>query len=53
MPLDAPGVARAVTLSDEGFRQRYVARVLGTPRTTVRDAVKRFWETGACTRRPR
>ena len=52
MPLDAAGVARAVALADEGLSQRRIARMLGVPRTTVRDAIRRFRETGSYTRRP-
>lgn len=50
MPLDAAGVARA--LADEGYNQRRIARTLGVPRIIVRDAIRRFRETGSYTRRP-
>lgn len=52
MPLDATGAARAVALADAGYSQRRIARTLGVPRTTVRDAIRRFRETGSYTRRP-
>lgn len=52
MPLDATGVARAVALADAGYSQRRIARTLGVPRTTIRDAIRRFRETGSYTRRP-
>lgn len=52
MPLDATGAARAVTLADAGYSQRRIARTLCVPRTTVRDAIRRFRETGLYTRRP-
>lgn len=44
-------VARALALVDEGRSQRYAARTLGLPETTVRRAIKRYRETGCCTRR--
>lgn len=52
MPLEATAVARAVALEDEGYSQRRIARTLGVPRTTIRDAIRRFRETGSYTRRP-
>lgn len=52
MPLDATGAARAVALAEAGYSQRRIARTLGVPRTTVRDAIRRFQETGSYTRRP-
>lgn len=52
MPLDATDAARAVALADAGYSQRRIARVLGVPRTTVRDAIRRFRETGLYTRKP-
>lgn len=53
MPLDATGAARAVVFANAGYSQRRIARMLGVPRITVRDAIRRFWETGSYTRRPR
>lgn len=52
MPLDAAGAARAVALADVGYSQRRIGRMLGYPRTTIRDAIRRFRETGSYTRRP-
>lgn len=52
MPLDAIGAARAVALADAGYSQRRIARMIGVPRTTVRDAIRRYQETGSYTRRP-
>lgn len=52
MPLDATGVARTVALADAGYSQRRIIRTLGVPRKTVRDAIRRFRETGSYTRRP-
>ncbi|CAH2090862.1 unnamed protein product [Euphydryas editha] len=52
MPPDATGVARAVALADAGYSQRRIARMLGVPRTTVQDAIRRFQETESYTRSP-
>lgn len=52
MPLDAAGAARAVALADAGFSQRRIGRMLGYPRTTIQDAIRRYRETGSYTRRP-
>lgn len=52
MPWDAAGAARAVALADSGYSQRRIGRMLGYPRTTIRDAIRRYRETGSYTRRP-
>lgn len=52
MPLDAAGAARAVALADAAFSHRRIGRMLGVPRTTIQDAIRRFRETGLYTRRP-
>lgn len=52
MPLDATGAARAVALIEQGFSQRRIGRILGQPRETIRDALRRYRETGRYTRRP-
>lgn len=52
MPLDATSAARAVALADAGYSQRRIALTMGVPRTTIRDAIRRFRETGLYTRRP-
>ena len=52
MPLDAIGVGRTVAHADAGHSQRRIARSLGVSRTTVRDAIRRFMETGSYTQTP-
>ncbi|CAH2100838.1 unnamed protein product [Euphydryas editha] len=52
MLLDTTGVARAVAIADAGYSQRRIVRMLGVPRTTVRDTIRRFRQTGLYTRRP-
>lgn len=44
-------VARAVALCEEGRSVRYIANVLGTAKSTVNDAIRRFYQTGQYTRR--
>lgn len=44
-------VARAVALFDDGRSQRYIARFLRVPRSTVGDAIRRYRETGSYSRR--
>jgi transposase len=39
-------VAQAVALHNDGRGIRYIANLLGIPRSTVSDAIQRFRETG-------
>jgi DNA-binding transcriptional MocR family regulator len=49
----SPGeVAQAVALHNDGRSIRYIANLLGIPRSTVSDAIQRFRETGSYARRP-
>lgn len=52
MVLNAENVAKIIALVDDGRSQRYAARALGIPETTVRRAIERYRETGLMTRRP-
>lgn len=52
MVLNAEIVARIMALFEDGRSERYVARVMGMPRTTVQRAIQRYRETGLYTRRP-
>lgn len=52
MPLSAEDVARGVALIDDGRSIRYAANAIGVPYETLRDAVRRFRETGSYNRRP-
>lgn len=52
MPLDAVNVARAVALNEQGYSQRRISRIMGQPRETILDALRRYQETGQYTRRP-
>lgn len=45
-------VAQAVALQDDGRQIRYIAEMLGHPRSTVSDAIQRFRQTGSYSRRP-
>lgn len=45
-------VARVVALVEDGRSQRYAARIVGLPETTVRRAIQRYRETGQYSRRP-
>jgi transposase len=45
-------VAQAVALHNDGRSIRYIANLLGIPRSTVSDAIQRFRETGSYARRP-
>jgi transposase len=44
-------VAQAVALHNDGRGIRYIANLLGIPRSTVSDAIQRFRETGSYARR--
>lgn len=48
--ITAEQVARIMALVDDGRSQRYAARNLNLPESTVRRAVRRFRETGQCKR---
>lgn len=52
MVLDAVVAAQIIALVEDGRSQRYAARTLGLPETTVRRAVQRYRETGSYVRRP-
>lgn len=52
MVLSATDAARVVALIEDGRNQRYVARFLQIPRTTIQRVVKRHRETGLYSRRP-
>jgi transposase len=45
-------VAQAVALHNDGRSIRYIANLLGIPRSTVSDAIQRFRETGSYARKP-
>jgi DNA-binding transcriptional MocR family regulator len=45
-------VAQAVAIHNDGRSIRYIANLLGIPRSTVSDAIQRFRETGSYARRP-
>lgn len=51
MPLSPEQVARALALIEDGHSQRNAARTLNVPETTLRDAIRRYYETGLCTRK--
>uniref|UniRef100_T1I5V6 Paired domain-containing protein n=1 Tax=Rhodnius prolixus TaxID=13249 RepID=T1I5V6_RHOPR len=51
MVITAEQVVRIIALVEDGLSQRYAARTLGLPETTVRRAIHRYRETGLCTRR--
>lgn len=52
MVLDPFTSARIVALAEDGRSQRYIARMLRIPKTTVQRAIQRYQETGQYTRRP-
>lgn len=52
MVLTSEQIARAVALIEDGRSQRYAARILDVPESTLRRCVRRYRETGLLTRRP-
>ncbi|KAI5703251.1 hypothetical protein M8J76_000466 [Diaphorina citri] len=52
MSLSEVVVGRAIGLLEEGVSQREVSRRLNIPRTTLRDNIWRYQQTGSCARRP-
>jgi transposase len=51
MPLSPEEIARALALIEGGQSQRNAARTLNVPKSTLRDAIQRYHETGSCTRK--
>lgn len=52
MPLSPSQIAQAVALVEQGMTHREVATILNVPRSSMQYALKRYQETGRCTRRP-
>lgn len=51
MVLTPEQITRALALVEDGSSQRYAARVLNVAETTLRDALRRYRETGSLSRR--
>ncbi|XP_044765377.1 uncharacterized protein LOC123321711 [Coccinella septempunctata] len=45
--MDAAGAAKAVALADAGFSQRRIGRLLGYPRTTIQESIRRYRNTAS------
>ncbi|CAH2087783.1 unnamed protein product [Euphydryas editha] len=52
MPLSPSQIAQAVSLVEQGMTHREVATILNVPRSSMQYALKRYQQTGLCTRRP-